>query len=189
MPRPPSALDRLPVLVVPGLHDSGLDHWQTRWQHRHRHFRRVVQPDWATPDLNRWAARVATAIDGCAAPPLVVAHSFGALATVRATFLFERRIAGAMLVAPADPDLFGVLVRLPATPLPYPTLLVASSDDPWLKFTKAGALATRWGSRFVAIGPAGHVNVASGHGACPEGHRLLREFAAHVAPRTLENAA
>ena len=183
-----SALERLPVLVVPGLNDSGPGHWQTRWQQRHRQFRRVVQPDWATPDLNRWAARVATAIDGCAAPPLVVAHGFGCLATLRATFLFERRIAGAMLVAPADPDRFGALSRLPSKPLPYPSLLLASSDDPWLKFTKAGALATRWGARFVPVGYAGHVNVESGHGAWPEGHRALTVFAEELAPR-LEAAA
>lgn len=174
-------LDRHPVLVVPGLNDSGPGHWQTRWLEAHRRFRRVVQPDSATPDLNRWAATVATAIDGCGAPPIVVAHSYGCLAAVRAGFLFERRIAGALLVAPADPDRFGALHRLPARPLPYPSILVASSDDPVIRLTKAGLLATRWGSRLVAVPNAGHINLESGHGPWPLGLRLLRDLAALVA--------
>lgn len=179
--RPADDLDHVPVLVVPGLNDSGPGHWQTRWLKAHRRFRRVVQPDFATPDLNRWAASVATAIDGCVVPPLVVGHSYGCLAAIRAGYLFERRIAGALLVAPADPDRFGALKRLPARALPYPTILVASSDDPWLKLTKAGLLATRWGSELVAIPNAGHLNVDSGHGPWPLGYRLLRRLAARAA--------
>ena len=173
----PAEIDRLDVLVVPGLGDSAPGHWQSRWLARHRRFRRVIQDDWFTPHLNRWAAAVARAIDRCSSPPLIVAHSFGCLATVRATHLFERRIAGALLAAPADPDRFGVLAQLPSRPLAFPTILVGSSDDPWLKLTKAGLLATRWGSHFVALAGVGHLNVESGHGPWPVGHRLLRQLA------------
>lgn len=175
-------LARFEVLVVPGLHDSGPGHWQTRWVEEHRRFRRVVQDDWETPTLNPWAAAVARAIDRCASPPLVVAHSFGCLATLRATHLFERRIAGALLAAPADPDKFGVLAQLPSRRLPYPTILVGTNNDPWLKLTKAGLLAKRWGSEFVGLYNAGHLNAESGHGPWPEGYRLLRRLAALATP-------
>src|SRR5260221_3035224 len=93
-----------PILVVPGLHDSGPDHWQTFGQRDNPAFRRVVQPDFETPALDRWAAVIACAIDGAGAPPIVVAHSFGCLATVRAVYIHRRALAGALLVAPADPD-------------------------------------------------------------------------------------
>jgi len=166
------------VLVVPGLDDFAV----TRWPQRVPGVRRVAAVDRSVPDLNRWAASVATAIDGCREAPLVVAHGFGALAALRATFLFERRVAGMMLVAPDDPDRHGVLARLPATPLPYPTLVVASRDDRGIKITKAGALATRWGSRLV-------VTDRLDDDRWPEGDRLLRAFAAELVPRAIANAA
>src|SRR5262249_9662513 len=108
-----SVLDGRPVLVVPGLRGSGPGHWQARRVAAPRPFPPAEPADVATPDLNRWAASVATAIDGCDAPPLVVAHGYGCLAAIRAGYLFERGIAGALLVAPSDPDRFGALKQLP----------------------------------------------------------------------------
>ena len=118
------------MLVVQGIDDGRPDPWQSHWLRHRPSFRRVAAPANGGSDLNRWAAAVAMAIDVDRAPPLVVAHGYGVLATLRATFMFERRLAGAMLVAPADPDRHAALARLPATPLPYPSLLVASRDDP-----------------------------------------------------------
>lgn len=170
-----------PVLVVPGLHDSGPRHWQTHWLRQHPAFLRVVQPDFATPALDQWAATVARAIDAAAAPPIIVAHSFGCLATIRAAFVHRGAVAGALLVAPADPDHFGVGHLLPAVRLLFPTTLVASTDDPWLKFVKAGALASRWGSRFEGCANVGHINADSGLGAWPAGFALLRDVAERAA--------
>jgi predicted alpha/beta hydrolase family esterase len=165
-----------PILIVAGLGDSGPGHWQYHWLATHPGWRRVVQPDWDAPQLNTWAAAVARAIDSTAAPPILVAHSFGCLATVRAAHLFERRIAGALLVAPPDPDRFGAESQLPDRPLPYPAIVVASNNDSWIKLVTAGALATRWGARFVALDGAGHVNAESGHDQWPQGLLLLDEL-------------
>jgi predicted alpha/beta hydrolase family esterase len=170
-----------PVLVVPGLHDSGPEHWQSLWLSQHPSFVRVVQADFATPALDQWAATVARAIDAAGAPPIIVAHSFGCLATVRAAFVHRRAIAGALLVAPADPDRFGVGRQLPSARLPFPSTLVGSTDDPWLKFVKAGALASRWGSRFEGYANVGHINADSGLGAWPAGFALLRDLAERAA--------
>ena len=188
-PRSPPARDpalrlfapHTPVLLVPGLHDSGPDHWQTLWQRENPEFLRVIQPDFETPALDRWAAAIACAIDGAGAPPIVVAHSFGCLATVRAIHIHRRLLAGALLVAPADPDGFGVRSLLPATRLPFPSTLVGSTDDPWLKFVKAGALASQWGSRFEGYANVGHINADSGLGAWPAGFALLRDLAERAA--------
>lgn len=170
-----------PVLVVPGLHDSGPDHWQSLWLSRHPAFIRVVQADYETPALDQWAATVARAIDAAGAPPIIVAHSFGCLATVRAAHVHRRAIAGALLVAPADPDRFGVGRQLPSSRLPFPSTLVGSTDDPWLKFVKAGMLASQWGSRFEGCANVGHINADSGLGAWPAGFALLLDLAERAA--------
>ncbi|MFO1414132.1 MAG: alpha/beta hydrolase [Burkholderiales bacterium] len=170
-----------PVLVVPGLHDSGPGHWQTHWEARFPELVRVVQDDFARPDLDAWAAAIAAAVEAAPAPPILVAHSFGCLATVRAAYTIGDAIAGVLFVAPADPARFGIEDPALAATLPFPSTLVASRNDPWLKFIKAGALAARWGSRFVDAGHAGHINADSGHGAWPEGQDLLRDVAERAA--------
>lgn len=173
-----------PVLLVPGLGDSGPDHWQTLWGAEDASFARVVQPDWDTPKLDAWAATVARAIDRCGAPPVLVAHGYGCLAALRAAHLLERRVAGALLVAPADPDRFEAAAKLPSRPLPCAAVLVASNNDPTLKMLTAGMLAIRWGCRFVPLQDAGHINAESGHGPWPEGLRLLTALRHRTTTRT-----
>ncbi len=90
-------------------------------------------------------------------------------------------IAGALFVAPADPAHLDIANDLVAGALPVPSTLVASTNDPWLKFVKAGALAAQWGSRFVSAGAIGHINADSGLGAWPEGFALLRDVAERAA--------
>lgn len=172
---------RTPVLLVPGLHDSGPDHWQTHWEHAHVGITRVRQRDFAQPDLDAWARHIVETAAGLDAPPVVVAHSFGCLATVRAVLGHDAMIAGALLVAPADPARFGIPLALLDELIPAPSTLVASTNDPWLKLTKAGALAVTWGSRLVTLGAAGHVNADSGHRSWPEGLALLRDLAERAA--------
>ena len=172
---------RTPVLVATGLDDSGPGHWQTLWQRRHPEMTRIVQDDFAEPDIARWSGTVARAVEAACEPPVVIAHSFGCLATVRAVLAHDVALAGALLVAPADPDKFGIAHGLLAAPLPFPSTLVASTNDPWLRFVTAGALAVEWGSRLVSAGRAGHINAGSGHGQWPAGLGLLRDLAERAA--------
>jgi predicted alpha/beta hydrolase family esterase len=178
-----------PVLVAPGLDDSGPMHWQTLWLRRHPEMTRIVQKDFARPDLARWAGAVAREVEAARVPPLVVAHSFGCLATVRAVLAYDVTLAGALLVAPADPDRFGIAHDLLAGSLPFPSTLVASTNDPWLKLVKAGALAAEWGCRMVSAGRAGHINSDSGHGPWPAGLGLLRDLAERTAAADAARAA
>ena len=172
---------RTPVLVVPGLYDSGPGHWQTLWQEQHSSFKRVVQDDFDTPRLEHWSATIARAVTDCDMPPVVVAHSFGCLATVHAVLQLRCMLAGALFVAPADPDHFNVASRLPMQRLSFPSTMVGSTNDPWIKFVKAGALAASWASRFVGCIDAGHINAESGHGPWPAGMALLRDVAERAA--------
>lgn len=164
------------ILIVPGLRGSGPGHWQTWWEAREPRSARVEQADWHTPDLSRWSGRVGAAIDRAEAPVWLVAHSFGCLASVHAAARRPGKVAGALLVAPANPDKFGVGPDLPGERLPCPSLLVASLDDPWMSFGRAADWSARWGSRLVNLGRAGHINVESGFGPWPRGPRLLEEL-------------
>lgn len=164
------------IIIVPGLGDSGPGHWQTWLQARERTALRVTQDEWSEPDLERWSARVRQAIDLAVGPVWLVAHSFGCLASVEAVAERPDRVAGALLVAPADPVRVGVEDVLPRARLAVPSLLVASTTDPWLKPDSATHWANLWGSRLVNLGAAGHINVDSGYGPWPEGQALLRQL-------------
>ncbi|MES2886492.1 MAG: alpha/beta hydrolase [Pseudomonadota bacterium] len=167
--------DPLPVrlLVIPGLNNSGPAHWQTWLEGQFAGALRVHQRDWAHADLEAWGQAIVHTV--AAAPParwVAVAHSFGCLALARAvgqgwleqTVSEGPSLAAALMVAPADPEKFEVASALPQTPWALPSVLLGSETDPWMALAQAREWARRWGSHFVNLGPAGHVNVASGHG-------------------------
>ncbi|CAB1370910.1 RBBP9/YdeN family alpha/beta hydrolase [Denitratisoma oestradiolicum] len=164
------------TLIVPGLHGSGPDHWQTWWQRQDPTASRVEQGDWETPDLHQWASKVGQAIDQSRAPVWIVAHSFGCLAARVATEARPERVAGLLLVAPADPDRFGISDLVPRNRLSCPSILVASSNDPWMRLMRAAYWAKRWNSRLVSAGNAGHINAESGFGPWPQGQDLFRQL-------------
>ena len=161
------------VIIVPGLHDSGPGHWQTLWQQRHPEFDRVQQHDWDTPDLLAWAARVDQARARDPRPALFVAHSFGCLASVYSIARNPAKVAGVLLVAPADPDKFGVAALLPRQPLACASVLVSSRDDPWMRAGRAARWAERWGSLHIDAGARGHINAESQLGHWQFGQEAL----------------
>lgn len=177
------------TLIIPGFRGSGPDHWQTWMEPRVSGARRVEQIDWDAPMLMAWADAVAEAIRGSSRPVWLVAHSFGCLAAITAAAGLASRIAGALLVAPADPDRFSLLgsreagrdddlpsiaAHLPREALSFPSLVVASANDPWMSSVKVADWARCWESVVVDIGRAGHINTESGFGPWPEGLALLR---------------
>ena len=62
---------------------------------------------------------------------------------------------------------------VPLVRLPFPTIVVASDDDVYVTRERAETFARAWGSRFVALPRAGHINGDSGFGPWPEGRALL----------------
>jgi uncharacterized protein len=163
------------LLIVPGLGDSPPGHWQSWLQGLHRDAVRVVQRDWQTPDLERWAGRIGSVLERSGPGPwIAVAHSFGVLALARHLELLPGSpVVAALLVAPADPDKFGVAGLLPRQSWPRPHTLVLSDTDPWMSQAAAQRLARRWGSHYVSLGDAGHINIASGHGPLPMAQRWV----------------
>lgn len=171
------------ILTVPGLGGSGPTHWQTLWEHGRDDTVRVELGMWNTPHRNSWVTKLDQAIRAARAPVVLVAHSLGCVAVAWWAQLsgqpYGWPVAGALLVAPADvdrvdaPPVLRGFAPAPAAPLPFPSLLVASSDDPWIDQGRARALAGQWGSHFVDAGPVGHINAASGIGDWAEGAALL----------------
>ncbi|MBY0560831.1 alpha/beta hydrolase [Hyphomicrobium sp.] len=164
------------TLIVPGLRSSGPTHWQTWLERRVSGSVRITQRDWNDPHLPEWSARVRREIVRATGPIFIAGHSFGALAAVQAASDHAERITGALLVAPADPEAFGVAEFLPTKPLGFPVIVVASRNDPWMAFDKARRWADLWRADFVDLGDAGHINSEAGFGPWPEGLALLERL-------------
>ncbi|MES2946768.1 MAG: alpha/beta hydrolase [Pseudomonadota bacterium] len=170
-------------IIVPGWRDSGPGHWQSLWAERLHGAVRVQQDDWVAPSRNAWVVSIARTILEQAEPVVVVAHSLGCIATTHLPPEAVALIHGALLVAPADPERRAVLsdfAPVPFQPLPYRSVLVASSNDPFCPVRLAGAYARAWGSEFVRMQNAGHINIESGHGEWPLGVALLQSLAGDV---------
>ncbi|MBS1230157.1 MAG: serine hydrolase family protein [Proteobacteria bacterium] len=165
-----------PVLMVPGRGNSEPEHWQSIIEARLPGLSRVQQDDWTTPSIEIWSRNIDRAVRALDQRPLLVAHSFGCLAAAHAQITLGTPVGATLFVAPADPQRFGLPQWLFAEPLAQPGVLIASDNDPWLSLKKAQMLAAEWGVRCVNLGPAGHINVASGHGIWPLGKALIESM-------------
>jgi predicted alpha/beta hydrolase family esterase len=94
-----------------------------------------------------------------------------------------RRVKAAFLVAapdPAGPEFPAAAAGFAPVPrlrLPFPSLLVASSDDPYSTLAYSRACAAAWGSSLAEIGARGHINSSSNLGEWDEGRELLSRLA------------
>jgi predicted alpha/beta hydrolase family esterase len=179
------------VLIVPGLRDHVAEHWQTLLAARLPRVRTV--PPMGREDLDcaaRVAAieRAASEIDG---PVILVAHSGGVVMVAHWARRSRRAIQGALLAAPPDfeqpmPEGYPTMAALraggwlpvPRDPLPFPSIVAASRNDPLGSFERVAELARAWGSRLVDIGAVGHLNPASGFGEWPRADEFIRELSA-----------
>ena len=169
------------VLVLPGWQNSGPAHWQSRWEALHG-YRRVDQHDWMHPRRGDWIARLEDVLLDADEPAVLVAHSLGCLlvAAWASHSQNTHRVKAALLVAPGDAEREAMRPVLPSwSPialqrLPFASVLVGSHNDPYCDFDRARTLATAWGSRFIDLGDAGHINADSGLGDWPQGHAWLQ---------------
>jgi len=172
-----------PILILPGIHDSGPTHWQSLWLRQHPQMRRVEQRDWDHPHCGEWVAALEDAVRASGPDTVLVAHSLACLQLAHWAAATACRIHAAMLVAVPDPD--GPAFPKEATgfsnpPMQrfaFPSLVIASSDDPYGGLPQARRCAPAWGSELVEIGAAGHINAASGLGDWPWGLAQLQTLA------------
>lgn len=178
------------VLILPGLGDSGPEHWQSCWERRDASCTRVIQDEWDQPVCADWVARLNQAMEAQTGSVVFAAHSSACALVVHwaaaASSSNLARIKGALLVAPSDPSNpnyphgpsgFG---PVPSGRLPFDSIVVASSDDRYIAASEARRYAEAWGSRLVMLENAGHINAASGFGAWPDGYALLTSLRSPV---------
>ncbi|AZO55152.1 MULTISPECIES: alpha/beta hydrolase [unclassified Mesorhizobium] len=171
------------ILIIPGYTNSGPEHWQTRWQSKLSTARRVEQAEWSKPVREDWTASVAKAVNEAERPVVLVAHSLGVAAAVQAIPKFQRPVAGAFFVAPPDvanpkikPRHLMTFGPYPREPLPFPSIVIASRNDPFCPFDVAEDIAGAWGSLFIDAGETGHLSEDSGFGPWPEGSMTFAKF-------------
>jgi predicted alpha/beta hydrolase family esterase len=172
------------LVIVPGLGNSGTDHWQTLWEKGHPHAARVQQRDWDHPDRNGWIAALDETVRHTGGPVALVTHSLAcALVAHWALGHDTRPVRAAFLVSPSDvdssehtPPEARVFAPMPMERLPFPSFVVASEDDAYVTVPRARSFAAAWGAEMVSMGQAGHINSQSGLGTWPTGEALLREL-------------
>jgi uncharacterized protein len=169
-------------LIVPGIGNSGPEHWQTLWEASNASFRRVQQRSWSKPVCAEWRSALDEAVKACGPDTVLIAHDLGCLLVVHWAAVSRRRVMGALLVAVPDPDAAAFppqasgFVPVPRRKLPFPSVVIASTDDPLASMAYSVGCARAWGSKLVSIGAAGHIDASSGLGEWRDGHKLLQLF-------------
>lgn len=185
------------ILIVPGLRDHVAEHWQTLLEAKLSRTRQVVSVPPLEQDKLSCAARV-NAIErtlaGIQGPVIIVAHSGGVIMLAHWAQQHQHAIQGALLAAPPDfetplPAGYPTLETLqtngwlpvPSAPLPFPSIVAASTNDPLASYARVEQLAQQWGSTLVNVGAVGHLNPASGYGEWPRAEDFIRQIDAEFA--------
>jgi predicted alpha/beta hydrolase family esterase len=175
-------------LILPGLSNSGVDHWQSYWSLAIRNSSRVLQDDWDNPTLADWLPRFDAAIAGGTRPAVLICHSLScSLAAHWAARNDKGRVVAALLVAPSDiesadhtPESTRDFAPIPRARFPVPSLVVASINDPYVTIERARSFAESWGADFCNAGELGHINADTKLGFWPQGLLMLGQLLARV---------
>ena len=186
------------VLIVPGLRDHVEQHWQTLLAKKLTNVREVPPMGRADLDCAKRVAAIEREVASIEGPIVIVAHSGGVIALAHWARRSKHSIRGALLAAPPDfqremPEGYPTIAALdaggwlpvPVAPLPFPTILAASRNDPLCRFHRACEMALNWHSRFVDLGDVGHLNPASGFGEWPQAEELVSELSSIRAAQAL----
>ena len=170
------------IFILPGLGNSGDQHWQTLWENKFG-FIRIEQQEWDTPVKDDWIDTIEKELSSHNGSDIIlVGHSLAVSTIAFWAAKYKRKIKGALLVAPSDteapsypPGTKG-FAPMPTNKLPFPSVTITSTDDVYVTLNRAEVLASSWGSKLINIGKAGHINTSSGHGEWPDGLKYLKEL-------------
>ncbi|MBL1112895.1 alpha/beta hydrolase [Streptomyces sp. 110] len=186
------------IVIVPGLRDHVPDHWQTILANKIENCRSVSPLEKDRLACDAQVAALDAVLSDISGEVVLVAHSAGVMTTVHWARRHHRPVLGALLAAPPDfetplPEGYPTPEALrangwtptPRTPLPFPSIVAASTNDPLATFERVTDLARAWGSRLVDVGPVGHLNPAAGYGAWPRAEEFIRELGGVPLDKTL----
>jgi len=170
------------IFTVPGLFNSGPQHWQTHWENEYG-FVRIEQQDWETPVCDDWLQTIDAVVNQQPLNKVVlIGHSLACCTIVRWSEKYKRIIKGVLLVAPSDVEAPSYprgttgFSPMPKFKLPFPSIIIASSNDEYVTFERAKEFAGNWGSEFINAGELGHINSTSDLGLWPFGYTYLKRL-------------
>ncbi|MEO6314368.1 MAG: alpha/beta fold hydrolase [Chitinophagaceae bacterium] len=168
--------------ILPGLNNSGPGHWQTHWENEYG-FTRIQQADWNHPVAEDWIQTMDAAIVTYPLKEVVlIGHSLACNTIVQWAARYNHIIKAALLVAPSDteapsyPQGTSGFAPMPLNRLPFPSVIVTSSNDEYVTPRRAQFFAANWGSDCIDAGILGHINAASGIGNWPQGFAILEQL-------------
>lgn len=171
-------------LIIPGLGNSGVNHWQSFWGKKLKNSKRVIQDDWENPNLENWLRNLEKEIERSDDKIILIAHSLGVALVLQWAYRNKNnKVEGALLVSPSDvdskehtPEIVRNFSPIPMIKLPFNSIVVASEDDPYVSMSRAEYFAKNWNSDFINVGKLGHINSDSNIGEWEEGLKILKRF-------------
>ncbi len=167
-------------IIIPGLGNSGPDHWQSHFEKSGNSFYRINQKEWDAPVCNDWLETIDKELKLFDLKNVIlIGHSLGCATIAHWAKRYGKSVKGALLVAPSDLEAPAYTFPakgfepIPLEKLNFKTIVVASSNDPWVSIERAQLFAKCWGSELINIGEVGHINTASGYGKWDEGLKIL----------------
>jgi uncharacterized protein len=155
--------------IIPGIGNSGREHWQTWFERTGENFHRIIQQEWDAPNCSDWIQTIDKAIsDYDLSTVVLIGYSLGCSSIAHWAKRYNKKIKGALPVAPGDVEAQHYtfpakgFAPIPTVKINFPTIVVAGSDDQWVSFQRAKYFADNRGSEFINIGKAGHINAAPG---------------------------
>ena len=172
-------------IIIPGLGNSGPEHWQSYFEKSSQDFIRINQHDWDSPKCEDWVETINNFLSKYdLSDVILIGHSLGCATIAHWAAKYNKTIKGAMHVAPSDVEAPKYTESFPTSgfaPMPliklnFKTIVVASGNDEWVSLERAKFFAENWGSEFINIGNAGHINVSAGYGKWDRGFEILKTF-------------
>jgi uncharacterized protein len=185
-------VDATDFLLLPGRGNSNTDHWMSHWAGALPNSSRVLQADWDRPSPVDWIARLDAAIASAPRRVVLIGHSLAVATAVKwaADAAPDRlaKVAAALLVSPTDVentdpsfDLVRPFAPMPRKPLPFPTLVLASRNDPRVTIARAREFAAAWGAELADVGELNHIGNAERLGPWPVGLLHLGQLLSRIA--------
>lgn len=169
--------------TIPGYGDSDSEHWQTYFETKLDNCQRVNQDSWTEPILEDWVEQIEKSLeDKDLSNTILITHSLGGVALAYWFQKYGRIVKGALIVAPPDLEYPAEDLGLesftptPRVYLPFPTVVVCSTNDRWMSLKRAEFFASSWGAELITLEDAGHINGDSGYGSWDHGLEILKKL-------------
>ncbi len=173
-------------VFIPGFGNSRGEHWQNKWFKKIPNSYWLEQKHWTEPECSVWVDCLEACVQKIDEPIIFISHSLGGLTLVEWAKRFpinnEKKIAGAFMVAVPDPLQSNVppairgYSKYPLTPLPFPSKMIASTNDPYCKVRRSEFFAKNWASELEFVGAKGHINPDAGFGEWNEGLEKFHQW-------------